>query len=455
MLANPKIFKAYDIRGEWNIDWDADFVRQIGYALVLYLRPRRIAIGRDMRNSSEEIFKNLSFAFTESGVEVLDLGLCGTELTYFASSFVSDVDLALMITASHNPAKDNGLKVTLKNSISVGLDSGLAQIRELAFSIKRFDSSSKRKVISTKLWPKYKEHVLKLAKLNLSKKFKVVIDAANGVGGFMFDQVLKDLPIEVTKLYWDPDGNFPNHPADPLVEKNVEELKKKIVEEKADLGIAYDGDSDRVFFVDEKGRYIPGYYTAALFSEFMLRQTFNAGKEIIVHDPRYYWATRDAARTLGAECVPSKVGHTLIKAKMREVNCIFSAECSGHIFYRENNFAESSMLTTLFILKLLSERGALSSQVEYLFEKYPISGEVNFLVDNVQEVLQKIEQKYADGKINKLDGLSIDFPEWRFGVRSSNTQPLLRLNIEAKDKNVVSQKLEELKGMILGTVVEH
>lgn len=454
MLANPKIFKAYDIRGEWNKDWDAEFVNRICLALALHLKPKVVAIGRDMRHSSEEIFKELAQAFNESGVDVLDVGLCGTELTYFASSFIPEVDLALMITASHNPSQDNGIKVTLKNSISLGLDSGLAQIRDLAFAGEKVNSAVKGKIVPVNLWSKYKEHVFELAKLAQVKPLKVVIDASNGVGGFMFDQVLKDLPVNVTKLFWEPDGNFPNHPADPLVEKNVEELKKKVVKEKADLGIAYDGDSDRVFFVDEKGRYISGYYTAALLTDFMLQQSAWPEQEIIAHDPRYYWAIRDAVLKHGAKYVPSKVGHTLIKAKMREVNSLFSAECSGHIFYCENNFAESSMLTTLIMLKLISERGALSAQVEHLFEQYPISGEINFIVDNVPETLQKIEQKYADGEISKLDGIGIDFPEWRFSVRGSNTQPLLRLNVEARDKNIVFQRLDELSRIIGGKKAE-
>ncbi|MBI4980250.1 phosphomannomutase/phosphoglucomutase [Candidatus Woesearchaeota archaeon] len=455
MLANPKIFKAYDIRGEWNKDWDNEFVSRIGLACALYLKPKTVAIGRDMRHSSEEIFKELAQAFNEAGVDVLDLGWCGTELTYFASSFVPEVDLALMITASHNPSQDNGIKVTLKNSISLGLDSGLAQVREVALAGEKINSAVKGKIIPVSLWPKYHEHVLKLAKLNSLPPLKVVIDAGNGIGGFMFDQVLKDLPIEVIKLFWNPDGNFPNHIADPLQEKNVEELKKKVVEEKADLGIAYDGDGDRIFFIDENGRYIPGYYTAALLTDFMLQSSSAPHQESIAHDPRYYWATKDTIIKHGAASVPSKVGHTLIKAKMRECNSLFSAECSGHIFYRENNFAESSMLTTLLVLKLLSEKGALSKQADYLFEQYPISGEINFVVENVLDTLQKIEQKYANGEISKLDGLGIDFPEWRASVRSSNTQPLLRLNVEAREKKIVEEKVAELKELIGGKEVEH
>lgn len=457
MLANPQIFKAYDIRGEWNKDWNSEFVYKIGKALASYLKPKTIAIGRDMRPSSQEIFSQLTKALLEEGINVKDLGLCGTELTYFATSFVPGIDLALMITASHNPGKDNGLKITLRNSISLGLDSGLAQIRDLALSPIAL-KENKEKGILTKLdlWPQYKEHVFKLAKIrpeNLPRK-KIVVDPGNGMGGYMFDQVLNNLNLEVIKIFWQPDGNFPHHLPDPFQEKNVEQLKKKVVEEKADLGLAYDGDSDRVFFIDETGRYIPGYYFAALMTDHILKNTKNPEKEIIAYDPRYYLATKEVISKYQAKPVPSQVGHTLIKAKMREHNSLFSAECSGHVFYRQNNFAESSMLTTLLVLKLISEQ-PLSKLVDPYFENYPLSGEINFTVENNQEILKKIEEKYSPGEISKLDGLSLDFPHWRFNLRASNTQPLLRLNIEAKTKRLVEEKVEELKKIIGGKIADH
>ncbi len=456
MKLNPKIFKAYDIRGEWGREWDSESAYKIGLALASLLKPKKVALGRDMRTSSKEIFSQLSRAFLEQGIDIYDLGLCGTELTYFSTSFVPEIDLAVMITASHNPGKDNGLKVTLRNSLSLGLDSGLDQIRDLASDISLTPKLKPGTLTKTDLWPQYREHVFKLAGFSpqdLSAK-KIVIDAGNGIGGFMFDQVLYGLPGKITKMFWQPDGNFPNHPADPFIEKNVEALKRKVVEEKADLGLAYDGDSDRLFVVDEKGRYIPGYYLAALMSDLMLQGAANPKEETIAYDPRYYWATKDALAKHSATPVPSKVGHTLIKAKMREYNSLFSAECSGHVFYRKNNFAESSMLTTLLVVKLLSQ-GPFSKLVDPFFEKYPVSGEINFVVENPQEIVKKLERNYQPGEISRLDGIGIDFPEWRFNVRSSNTQPLLRLNVEAKRKLLLIQKVKELKEIIGGTLVEH
>ncbi|MBU0457208.1 MAG: adenylyltransferase/cytidyltransferase family protein [Nanoarchaeota archaeon] len=461
---NPKIFKAYDIRGEWNKDWNSESVYNIGKAIALHLKPKSVAIGRDMRISSDEIFEQLSSALIEEGINVKDLGLCGTELTYFASSFIPDIDLSIMITASHNPGKDNGLKITSKNSVSLGLDSGLDKIRDIALSLteKNLDFTNtynQNKGILSKLnlWEEYKEHVFKLAKLRFGDilRKRIVIDAGNGIGGYLFDKIFGCLNLDVIKMFWEPDGNFPNHQADPFQESNVEELKKKVIEDKADLGIAYDGDSDRVFFVDEKGRYIPGYYFAAFMGEYILKQSQNKEEEIIVHDPRYYWATRDIIIKQGSKYIPSKVGHTLIKEKMRKINSIFSAECSGHIFYRENNFAESSMLTTLLVLKIISEQGPLSEIVEPFFSKYPISGEINLIVEDPKDILVKLEQKYCMGNISKLDGIGIDFSEWRFNVRYSNTQPLLRLNVEAISKEIVENKVEELKKIIEGKIINH
>lgn len=458
-LANPSIFKAYDIRGEWGKDWDREFVYRIGKAITLYLPLKNVAIGRDMRKSSEEIFHVLCQSLREEGIGVKDLGLCGTELTYFATSFVPEIDLAIMITASHNPGKDNGLKITLRNSLSLGLDSGLDKIRDLALGeLNSTEGKTAGTLEYLNLWPQYKAHVFYLAgvssKVFSEAKKKVVIDAGNGIGSLVFDQVLGET-IPAVRLFWTPDGSFPHHSPDPFQEKNVTELKKKVLQEKADIGIAYDGDSDRVFVVDETGKYIPGYYLAALLTEYLLSQKEGPENEIIVHDPRYFWATCAAAEKYHARHLPSKVGHTLIKAKMREYNSLFSAECSGHIFYRENNFAESSMLTTLLVLKLVIERGPLSEQMKHLFENYPLSGEINFIVENSAEVLSLLERTYAAGQISKLDGLSVDFTDWRFNVRGSNTQPLLRLNIEGKSKQLVEEKLAELKHLIGGRIAEH
>lgn len=458
LLANQKIFKAYDIRGEWNKDWNGEFVYRIGKAIAHQLRPKTVAIGYDMRSSSPEIFEQLCKSLTEQGINVKNLGLCGTELTYFTNIFLPEIDVSIMITASHNPGKDNGIKITTNRGICLGINSGLDKIRDFALSDKKLlKTEQEGEVEKLNVWSEYKEKVINLSKIKLEEipKFKIVIDAGNGVGGYMFDKVLGTSSQEVVRLCWDPDGNFPNHLADPFQEKNTEMLKKKVIEEQADFGIAFDGDGDRLFFIDNKGKYIPGYYFAALITDYILSQTENPEKETIAHDPRYYWATKDVIKKWRGSPVKSKVGHTLIKRKMREENSIACFECSGHTFYREMNFVESSMLTTLLVLKLISEKGNLSELIKLYFEQYPISGEINFIVENSVEILQKLEEIYSHGEVSKLDGIGIDFTNWRFNVRASNTQPLLRLNVEAKTKELVNEKVEELKEIIGGDIADH
>lgn len=454
MIANPKIFKAYDVRGVWDKDWDEEFVYNIGKGIATCLKPKVVAIGFDMRTSSEAVFSQLSKSLGEEGVVVKNLGLCSTELSYFAVNFVDEVDVAIMITASHNPGEYNGIKLTLKSG-SIGLDSGLDKIRDASLTYSGDSSSFVEPVIEPlDLWTAYKKHVFALADIDLSllEGKKIVVDPGNGMGGYMFDKILgDDLPLEIIKLNWTPDGNFPAHEADPFVEKNVEPVMQKVKEHNADLGLSYDGDSDRVFFVDEMGRYVPGYYTAAVLTDFLLS---GSSEEVIVHDPRYYKATVDVIKSHNGTPVKSRVGHTLIKQKMKENNSLFSAECSGHIFFRSNKFAESSMLATLYMLKFICNN-KLSSRTNDLFEKYPISGEINFIVDDTSVILSKIEQNYSAGEVDKLDGLSISFSDWRFNLRSSNTQPLLRLNVEADSKLLVNEKVLELKDLIGGKLANH
>ncbi len=455
MIENTKIFKGYDIRGEWNKDWDADFVYKIGRAIAKELNPKVVAVGRDMRVSSPIIFEYLSKGLVDEGVEVRDLGLCGTEFAYFASAFVEDIDIGIIITASHNPGKDNGMKIALKGAKAIGVGTGLENVRDVAISDLGPISENKGEIKKVNYWNFYREHILKLANISNLKRLKVVADPGNAIGGYMFDKLFSNLNIDLVKMYWDLDGNFPNHQPDPLYEPNTEDLKKKVIEENADLGISFDGDSDRIIFIDDKGRYIHGYYFAALMTDFMLKQCNDPGKELIAHDPRYFWATVDVINKYGAKAVRTKVGHTLIKDTMRECKSVFSAECSGHIFYKKNSYAESSMLTALMMFKLLTEKGKLSDIIDYYFENYPISGEINFIVDSVEEVNEKIKEKYKDGEIDFLDGISVSFDNWRFNVRTSTNFPLLRLNIEAKTKELVDEKFDELKNLIGGEIADH
>ncbi|MBI2573144.1 phosphomannomutase/phosphoglucomutase [Candidatus Woesearchaeota archaeon] len=457
MILKPSIFKAYDIRGEWNKEWDSEGVYHLAHAFATHFKPKNVAIGYDMRFSSPEIFKQLTNAFRERGINVIDLGLCATELVYYVSSYVPNVDLALMITASHNEGKDNGIKVVLPNAVCVGLNSGLDRVRDIAASQPIISNEIKHGSLTKyDAWEGYKRHVFSLAsKTSFSKRYNLVIDAGNGVGSVLVDNTISSLNLNIIHQCWTLDGSFPNHLADPSQEKNTLDCQQRVKEQKADLGVCLDGDSDRVFFIDEKGRYIPGYYLAALLTNHMLKQSPNPHQEHIVHDPRYYKATRKVIAAHRATAHKVKVGHTLIKDAMRRVESLFSAECSGHIFYKQNNYAESTMLTILHVLKIIEEYGTLSKAVDPFFTQYFISGEINFIVQNQPEILKALETKYHDATIDYTDGVDIAYQDWRCSVRGSNTQPLLRLNIEATQKDLVDAKLAELKNLIGGTLADH
>jgi len=456
MKPEAKIFKAYDIRGIWNKEWDVESAYLIGKAIAKLKNPRTVAIGKDMRNSGEDIFEQLKKAFLEEGINVKDLGLCATELTYYATSFREEIDLAIMITASHNPAEYNGMKITDEKGHCIGLEDGLNQIKDLILSangeMSRVNGRISRGEFSKlDLWSEYQKHIFKLAKVEAQeiKQLKIVIDPANGMGGYTFDRIFHNLNLEVVRIFWDLDGTFPNHPADPFRESNIEILKRKVVEEKADLGIAFDGDADRVFFVDKLGRNFHGYYFAAFLTEYFLKNVVeNSKAEAIAYDPRYYWALRKVADQHGTNHLISKAGHTLLKKSLREVQGPIAIETTGHVIFRDFNFNDTTMLTILFVLKMISNGTNLTEALDYYLKNYPISGEYNYKVNNVTEILEKLEQKYSTGEIIKIDGLGIDFSDWRFNVRTSNTQPLMRLNIEAKSKELVAEKLAEIQEII-------
>ena len=468
MILKPSIFKAYDIRGEWNKDWDSEGTYILAHALTTHFNPKTVAIGYDMRLSSPEIFKQLTNAFRERGMNIIDLGLCATELVYYVSSYPSSeiptVDLAIMITASHNPGKDNGLKIVLPNAVCIGLDSGLDKVRDIASDQPIPITTNQTNPLNQKngtlthydAWQNYKHHVFSLApKTTFSKKYNIVIDASNGVGSVLVDKIFSSLNVNILRQCWTPDGTFPNHPADPAQENNTLDCQKRVLEEKADLGVCLDGDSDRVFVIDELGRYIPGYYLAALLTDHILKQSPHSGQEHIIHDPRYYKATRAVITKHHATPHKVRVGHTLIKDAMRRVESLFSAECSGHIFNRQNKYAESTMLTILHVLTIIDEYGTLSKAVDPFFTQYQLSGEINFIVENPQQILKNLETKYHDASIDYVDGVDIAYSNWRCNVRTSNTQPLLRLNVEAPSKQLVDTKVEELKTIIGGTIADH
>lgn len=440
-------FKAYDIRGKVPSELNTDLAYKIGRAIATYLNANSIVIGRDVRKSSPELSEALAKGITDAGCNVIDLGLCGTEMIYFGTPFLN-ADGGVMITASHNPPEYNGLKFVKKGSVPMGYDSDLNIIEKMVLSNDLGKIAEvKGKVIQKDIMQDFIESLKKFYKPENIKPFKVVVNAGNGCVGPALDQLEKNLPIKMIKVFHEPDSNFPNGVPNPLLPENRESTIKVIKENNADLGVAWDGDYDRCFFFDEKGNFIEGYYIVGLLAKSILKQNPN---EKIVHDPRLTWNTIEVVKKAGGEAVVSKSGHAYIKQKMREVNAIYGGEMSAHHYFRDNFYSDSGLIPFLLILQLTSEEDKPFSQlVEEMVNSYPCSGEINSTISDPQKKLIQIKEKYSDGIINELDGVSIEYPNWRFNVRLSNTEPLIRLNVESRgDKKLMEEKTEELLNFI-------
>jgi phosphomannomutase len=384
---------------------------------------------------------------TESGVDVIDIGLCGTEMVYFSAPHF-DADGGIMITASHNPPEYNGMKFVGKGSVPVGYDSGLNEVEKMIVNnnlgeINKVKGTVTKKDVMT-------DFINNLSKFYDAKKItplKVVVNAGNGCAGLAIDSLEQKLPIKMIKLFNNPDGNFPNGVPNPMLEENRLPTIEAIKKYNADLGVAWDGDYDRCFFFDEKGNFIEGYYIVGLLAKSILKK--NPGEKI-VHDPRLVWNTVEIVEKFGGEAVVSKSGHAFIKQKMREVNSIYGGEMSAHHYFRDNAYSDSGMIPFLLILQLMSEeKKTLSQLVDEMIAAYPCSGEINSTINDPAGKIKEIEKKYSDGKIDYLDGVSIEFPEWRFNLRMSNTEPILRLNVESRrDEKLMKEKTEELLKVI-------
>jgi len=440
-------FKAYDIRGKVPSELNTDLAYKIGRAIASYLNADSIVIGRDVRKSSPELSEALAKGITDAGCNVIDLGLCGTEMIYFGTPFLN-ADGGVMITASHNPPEYNGLKFVKRGSVPMGYDSDLNIIEKMVLSNDLGKIAEvKGKVIQKDIMQDFIESLKKFYKPENIKPLKVVVNAGNGCVGPALDQLEKNLPIKMIKVFHEPDSNFPNGVPNPLLPENRETTIKVIKENNADLGVAWDGDYDRCFFFDEKGNFIEGYYIVGLLAKSILKQNPN---EKIVHDPRLTWNTIEVVKKAGGEAVVSKSGHAYIKQKMREVNAIYGGEMSAHHYFRDNFYSDSGLIPFLLILQLTSEEDKPFSQlVEEMVNSYPCSGEINSTISDPQKKLIQIKEKYSDGIINELDGVSIEYPNWRFNVRLSNTEPLIRLNVESRgDKKLMEEKTEELLNFI-------
>ena len=443
-MLDPKVFKAYDVRGIYPDQLDEAGAEAIGRGYVEQFEPRRMAVGRDMRLSSPAMQEAFMRGAAAAGAEILDLGLVGTEMVYFAVGSLG-LEGGAMVTASHNPKQYTGMKLVRRGALPVGGESGLLDVRERAMSGARHRTRPEGTVAEYDIWPAYVDRVLSFVDVAAIKPLKVVIDAANGMAGTMLPPVLERLPIDAVRCYFEPDGSFPNHEPNPLLPENREFIVRKTLEEEADLGVAFDGDADRCFFVDDTGEFVPGDFVTALFAGSVLAKEPGAK---IIYDVRASRAVPDAIEGGGGTALVNRVGHAFIKARMRKEDAAFAGEVSGHYYFRDFSQADSGVVPFLLMLELISKRGRLSEILAPLRSRYFITGELNTPVPDVALKLQELKERYADGHVSHLDGISVDYDDWHFNVRPSNTEPLLRLNLEAMSEELMEQKRDEVLEVI-------
>jgi phosphomannomutase len=442
-------FKAYDARGKVPDELNEDIAYRVGRAYAEFIQPAQVAIGRDARLSSDKLFDALSQGLMDSGVDVLDLGLCGTEAVYFAA-FHKHLDGGIMITASHNPVDYNGFKFVRHDARPISADSGLEDIRRIAEVAGFKPSAKKGKIIPTDIRTAYIDHLLGyLSNIEALKPFKIVVNSGNGVSGPTIDLLEPHLPFEFIKIQHEVDGNFPNGVPNPLLPEGRIATIDAIKQHNADFGIAWDGDFDRCFFFDENGRFIEGYYIVGLLAAQLLQ---NHPRELIVHDPRLVWNTLELVDENNGKAVQSKAGHAFIKETMREVNAIYGGEMSAHHYFRDFGYCDSGMIPWLLLAQIMSDQDkSLAELVDERIETFPCSGEINVAADNPASIIESVKSHFNNQKheLDEIDGLSMDFGDWRFNLRASNTEPLLRMNLETRgDYALMERKRDELLELI-------
>ena len=442
-------FKAYDARGKVPSELNTDIAYRVGRAYAEFINPKQVAIGRDARLTSNELFDALSRGLLDSGVDVLDLGLCGTEAVYFAA-FHHQLDGGIMITASHNPVDYNGFKFVKHGARPISADSGLEEIREIAEAnvFKPIDKIGQ--LIPSNFETDYIQHLLGyLSNIDGLRPLKIIANSGNGVAGPIIDLLESFLPFEFIKIQHEPDGTFPNGVPNPLLPEGRTATIDAIKEHNADLGLAWDGDFDRCFLFDHNGRFIEGYYIVGLLGAHLVKGKQN---EIVVHDPRLTWNTIELVEQCGGKTTQSKSGHAFIKETMREVNATYGGEMSAHHYFRDFGYCDSGMIPWLLLTQIMSDEGkSLAALVDERIEKFPVSGEINVTVENSANVIESIKQHHSkeEHTLDEIDGLSMDFGQWRFNLRQSNTEPLLRMNVETRnDFKLMEQKRDELLQLI-------
>ncbi|TAM89710.1 MAG: phosphomannomutase CpsG [Candidimonas sp.] len=451
-MAALTCFKAYDIRGRLGDELNDDIAYRIGRAYAQHLEARCVAVGGDVRLSSEGLKQALARGLMDAGADVVDIGTTGTEEIYFAA-FHLDVDGGVEVTASHNPSDYNGMKLVARGARPISGDSGLHEIQALAES-GHFASAARRGTLSSvSILDDYVAHLLGYVDVSKLRPLKIVVNAGNGAAGHVIDALEKRLhgkaPLEFVKIFHEPDGHFPNGIPNPLLPENRAATASAVREHGADLGLAWDGDFDRCFFFDEKGEFIEGYYIVGLLAQAFLKK--HPGEKII-HDPRLIWNTIDIVKAAGGIPIQSKTGHAFIKERMRAENAIYGGEMSAHHYFRDFAYCDSGMIPWLLVSELMGVQcQPLSRLVGERVAKYPCSGEINYAVGNITSILKRIERAYAGRmcSIDRTDGLSVDRGDWRFNIRASNTEPLLRLNVETRsDSSLLTQSVARLEDLI-------
>ena len=446
-MIEASIFKAYDVRGIYPSQLNGEVARRIGRAFVDYLSAKRIAVGHDARSSSPEIAGAFVRGARAQGCEVTDIGTVGTDMLYYYSAS-QDLDGGAVITASHNPKEWNGIKMVRKDAFALSGDAGIREIKEAVLAGRYADDPPPQgpEPVRRTIIEEYARHCLSFIDPSLVPRVKAVLDTGNGMGAVGASALFPALPVETVRMYFDLDGTFPNHPPDPLESANRREIEERVVAEGADLGIAWDGDADRCFFIDDTGAFVPGDFVTALLGESFARKEKGA---CIVYDVRASRAVRDRVEAAGGRALMNRVGHAFIKKRMREENGVFGGEVSGHFYFRDNWYADNGMIPALLVLELLGTTGLKFSElVAPLRERYHISGEINSKVADVGRALARLEERYQGARITKMDGVSIDYDDWHFNVRGSNTEPLLRLNLEAYEGAIMEAKRDEVLRLI-------
>jgi phosphomannomutase len=446
-MIDPTIFKAYDVRGIYPREINAEVARRTGRAYVDYLGAKRIAVGRDVRSSSPEIAGAFIQGARSQGAEVVDIGVVGTDMLYY---YVASrgLDGGAIITASHNPPEYNGIKMTRQGALALSGDAGIKEIREALVAGRFADDPGEvgPPVRQETISDDYAKHCLSFIDKNAVRPMKAVLDPGNGMGAIGASAIFPRLPLDLVKMYFDLDGSFPNHPPDPLVEENRRDIMAKVASEKADIGLAWDGDADRCFFIDDTAQFVPGDFVTALLGRAFCRKEKGAK---VVYDVRASWAVRDLVGEAGGTALMHRVGHAFIKKRMRDEGAVFGGEVSGHFYFRENWFADNGMIPALLVLEMLGrEEKKFSELLAPIRAKYHISGEINSKVRDVEAAMRRVEERYRDGRAYKLDGLSVEYDTWHFNVRPSNTEPLLRLNLEALSADEMQRRRDDVLALI-------